>query len=157
MSDRSVLPDLPAVVDVSTYPDVHELYLAADVLVTDYSSVMFDFAVTGKPMVYYTYDLEAYRDSLRGFYFDLEPIAPGPLVRTQPELVEALHHLPSITDAYADRYAEFRATFCALEDGHATERLASVFRRAAAAPTMGPRPKARGTVEDAPATAVPIG
>jgi CDP-glycerol glycerophosphotransferase len=118
---------------------------------------MFDFAVTGKPMVHYTYDLEAYRDSLRGFYFDLEPIAPGPLVRTQPELVDALHHLPSITEAYADRYAEFRATFCALEDGHATERLAPIFHRALRSTTGGPSTKTRRTVEGTRAKAVPIG
>ncbi len=158
MSDRSVLPDLPAVVDVSTYPDVHELYLSADVLVTDYSSVMFDFAVTGKPMVYYTYDLESYRDSLRGFYFDLEPIAPGPLVRTQPELVDALHQLSTITEAYADRYAQFRTTFCALEDGHATDRVAPIVRRAVGATLGGRRRKGgRRRVEDTPAAAVPIG
>ena len=59
-------------------------------LVTDYSSAMFDFAVTGKPMVFYTYDLEHYRDDVRGFYFDLAEVAPGPLVRTSSELVEAI-------------------------------------------------------------------
>ncbi|HEX8510944.1 MAG TPA: CDP-glycerol glycerophosphotransferase family protein, partial [Propionibacteriaceae bacterium] len=52
--------------DVSRHPDMQELYLAADVLITDYSSSMFDFAITGKPLIFYTYDLESYRDSLRG-------------------------------------------------------------------------------------------
>jgi CDP-glycerol glycerophosphotransferase len=130
MADRSALPDLPDVTDVSTYPDAHELYLAADVLVTDYSSVMFDFAVTGKPILYYTYDLESYRDSLRGFYYDLEPLAPGPMVRTQAELVAALSDLPGVAAEYGQRYTEFQARFCALEDGQATERLAPVVRAA---------------------------
>ena len=67
--------------DVSRYPDVNELLLATDVLITDYSSLMFDFANTGRPMLFFTYDLEHYRDALRGFYFDFERM-PGPLLRT---------------------------------------------------------------------------
>ena len=66
------------VVDVSDYPDIADLYLAADVLITDYSSAMFDFAVTGKPMLFFAYDLERYRDEVRGFYFDLEAPGAGP-------------------------------------------------------------------------------
>ena len=84
-----------------------ELYLAADMLVTDYSSAMFDFAVTGKPMVFYTYDLEHYRDDLRGFYFDLAEIAPGPLVRTSEELVEAIADDDVAASELADRVRPF--------------------------------------------------
>ncbi len=76
--------------DVSAYPDATELMLAADVLVTDYSSMMFDFANTGRPMLFYTYDLDAYRDEIRGFYFDFAERAPGPLLRTTDELAAAL-------------------------------------------------------------------
>ena len=64
--------------DVSSYPDGTELLLAADVLITDYSSMMFDFANTGRPMLFFTYDLETYRDEVRGFYFDFLERAPGP-------------------------------------------------------------------------------
>ena len=91
MTDRSHAELAPGVVDVSFYRDVSELYLAADVLVTDYSSVMFDFALTGRPIVFYAYDLDRFRDEIRGFYFDLLPQAPGPVARTEDELVEALH------------------------------------------------------------------
>lgn len=63
--------------NVSHYPDISDLYLVADVLVTDYSSVMFDFVNTGRPMLFFTHDLEAYRDDLRGFYIDPEAEAPG--------------------------------------------------------------------------------
>jgi CDP-glycerol glycerophosphotransferase len=87
--------------DVSVYPDISELFLISDVLVTDYSSSMFDFAVTGRPMVFFTYDLERYRDHVRGFYFDFDAEAPGPLLGTSREVVEALRlsaalerHLP---------------------------------------------------------------
>ena len=72
------------------YPDTSQLLLAADALITDYSSVMFDFSVTGKPMYFLVPDMEHYRGELRGFYFDLAAHAPGPVVRTQDELVTAL-------------------------------------------------------------------
>jgi CDP-glycerol glycerophosphotransferase len=114
----------PAVRDVSSWPDVADLYLVADVLVTDYSSTMFDFAVTGRPQVFFTYDIDDYGDRLRGFYFDLEQVAPGPLLATNEALLDALADLPALTDAYAERYAEFRETFCSLEDGRASERVA---------------------------------
>jgi CDP-glycerol glycerophosphotransferase len=112
-----------AVRDVSWHPEVADLYLAADMLVTDYSSVMFDYAVTGKPQLFFTYDLEDYGDRVRGFYFDFAPVAPGPLVRTQDELFGAIADLDAVTAAHAERYAAFRETFCHLEDGAATERV----------------------------------
>jgi CDP-glycerol glycerophosphotransferase len=121
MTDRSHAERAPGVVDVSFYRDVSELYLAADVLVTDYSSVMFDFALTGRPIVYYAYDLDRFRDEIRGFYFDLLPQAPGPVARTEDELVAALTHLDPAP--FAGRYATFRATYGGLEDGHATDRV----------------------------------
>ncbi|MGI3780915.1 MAG: CDP-glycerol glycerophosphotransferase family protein [Janthinobacterium lividum] len=123
MTDRLERSEVPGVLDVSWHPDMAELYAAADVLVTDYSSSMFDFAVTGKPLIFYTYDLETYRDVDRGFYFELEPVAPGPVVRTQDELTAALNDLPGVRQAYAERYRTFRSTYCALDDGHATRRV----------------------------------
>ena len=114
--------EIRGVRDVSSYPDNRELYLAADVLVTDYSSVMFDFAVTGKPMVFFVYDLAHYRDEVRGFYFDLEEQAPGPLVSTVDQLAHALQDLESVTSDHEAAYARFVERFCALEDGRASER-----------------------------------
>jgi CDP-glycerol glycerophosphotransferase len=119
MTGRSHIPSSSSVRDVSTFPDVRDLYLAADVLVTDYSSCMFDFAITGRPMVFFTYDLERFRDSVRGFYFDFLPEAPGPLVSTADELAGALRS-PSVPP---ELYAAFREKYCRLEDGHATDRL----------------------------------
>jgi CDP-glycerol glycerophosphotransferase len=115
--------DHPAVRDVSLHPDISDLYLAADVLITDYSSAMFDFAVTGRPQLFFTYDLADYRDTLRGFYFDFAPEAPGPLLETTAEVVEALADLPAVTARYAERYARFRERYCHLDDGHATDRV----------------------------------
>jgi CDP-glycerol glycerophosphotransferase len=115
-------PALP-VVDVTDDPDSAGLYLAADLLVTDYSSAMFDFAITGKPLLFFTYDLHHYRDELRGFYFDLAEIAPGPLLSTSEELVGAIAGVDALAAEHADRYVRFRETFCSLEDGHATDRV----------------------------------
>ncbi|MHA7180891.1 bifunctional glycosyltransferase/CDP-glycerol:glycerophosphate glycerophosphotransferase [Arthrobacter sp. MDB2-24] len=111
------------VIDVTEYPEVNDLYLAADVLVNDYSSVMFDFCVTGKPIIFLTPDIAQYRDSTRGFYFDLEEQAPGPLLTTTPEVVNAIKSLPSIQMRYADRYQAFVDTYAPMCDGSATERV----------------------------------
>jgi CDP-glycerol glycerophosphotransferase (TagB/SpsB family) len=121
--------------DVSAHPDIGELYLAADVLITDYSSAMFDFAVTGKPILLFTYDLADYRDRLRGFYLDLEEIAPGPLLATSDDVLAAVADLDAVAAAHADRYARFRRMFDPYDDGHATERvLDRFFPTRAAAP-----------------------
>jgi CDP-glycerol glycerophosphotransferase len=146
LTGRLAALEHPGVRDVSFHPDVAELYLAADVLVTDYSSTMFDFAVTGKPIVFYAYDLEDYRDSLRGFYFDFVPDAPGPVTRTTAELTGAIRDVDGLRGDYAERYARFRDTFCHLEDGHATERVLAAIsaRRAPGGPgTPAPGPARR--------------
>jgi CDP-glycerol glycerophosphotransferase len=123
VSDRLETGPGTPIRDVSGWPDIRDLYLAADALVTDYSSTMFDFAITGKPMVFFTYDLDDYRDRLRGFYFDLAEVAPGPLVPTSKELIATLADLDAVASEHRGQYARFRETFTVLEDGHATERV----------------------------------
>ena len=115
------------VIDATTYPDVTELYLAADVLITDYSSVMFDFSVTGKPILFLCPDLAEYV-STRGFYFDFASLAPGPILGSSGEVAKALSDLPAVTKKYAKKYAEWRQKFNNLEDGKASSRVvATVF------------------------------
>ncbi len=127
----------PGVIDVSRYSDVADLYLAADLMVTDYSSTMFDFAVTAKPMAFFVDDLEHYRDELRGFYTDLLAEAPGPAVRTPGELVDAVRRLAGGEDTWAGCYAHFRERYCNLEDGKATRRvLERFFERPVATPQL---------------------
>ncbi len=123
VADRLGAVTTPGVLDVSAEPEVSALYLAADAMVTDYSSTAVDFAVTGKPLLFFAYDLERYRDRVRGLYVDLATAAPGPVVRTTGELLDALADLPGVVAASADRYAAFRAEFCHLEDGGATARV----------------------------------
>ncbi|MDK3258165.1 CDP-glycerol glycerophosphotransferase family protein [Blastococcus capsensis] len=134
VSDRLTAVESSHALDVSRHPDVTELYLAADLMVTDYSSAMFDFAITGKPLVFFTYDLERYRDQLRGFYFDFADVAPGPLLSTSAEVIDAIAGIDAVTAAHAERYARFRETFCHLEDGAATRRVLDLILPAATAP-----------------------
>ncbi|MBC9226160.1 hypothetical protein GL325_07505 [Aeromicrobium sp. 636] len=116
--------DLDAsIVNVSKYPDTQDLLLVADALITDYSSIMFDYAQRQRPIISYVYDLEHYRDELRGFYVDLEEIAPGPVVRTSDEVIDAVANLSDLETRYADRLAAFRERFGSLEDGHASDRV----------------------------------
>ncbi|MEV5411678.1 CDP-glycerol glycerophosphotransferase family protein [Thermopolyspora sp. NPDC052614] len=108
--------------DVTTYPDIAELLLVADVLITDYSAVMFDFVVTGKPVILFAPDLQRY-DANRGLYLDLATEAPGPLLFEQSDVVDALRSLDTVTAEYADRYAAFVRLHAPHDDGKATLRL----------------------------------
>ncbi|NLZ83060.1 MAG: CDP-glycerol:glycerophosphate glycerophosphotransferase [Clostridiales bacterium] len=115
--------------NVSKYDDISELYLVSDILITDYSSVFFDFANLKRPMLFYTYDLEKYRDILRGFYLDIEKEVPGPLLFTTEEVIDAINNIESIRNQYEQTYKEFYQRFCQWEDGHASEKVVkSVFK-----------------------------
>lgn len=109
------------VIDVTGYPDISELFRVADSLITDYSSVMFDFTVTGKPVYFFAPDLAHYRDELRGFYFDLHAVAPGPVLDDPAELVRYVT-APDAAE-FAERYAAWRARFNPRDDGRAGERV----------------------------------
>ena len=106
--------------DVSSYSDINELYIAADILVTDYSSVFFDYANLKKPVIFYMYDLEQYANELRGFYFSLDEL-PGPIVKDEDDLVKEIRACDSWQpDA---KYEEFCNKFNPKDDGHASERV----------------------------------
>jgi CDP-glycerol glycerophosphotransferase len=109
--------------DVSKYPDAVELLLATDALVTDYTSLMFDFANTGRPMLFFAYDFDSYPRHLHSFYLDYAETVPGPLLRTSDELGAALRDLPAVEAEYRSKYADFAARFCELDDGGATTRV----------------------------------
>ena len=111
------------VIDVSTYPQINDLYLAADLLITDYSSMMFDYSVTRRPMIFFTPDIEEYTDpKVRGVYFDLEEIAPGPVVRTPGDVVDLLASMDSWLPTYDEPYQAWTDRFNHADDGHAAER-----------------------------------
>lgn len=108
--------------NVSDFPDIQELLLLTDILITDYSSVMFDFANTKKPILFYTYDLDEYRDNIRGFYMDFENEAPGPLLFNTADIIESVLNIGDVIKNYQTKYEAFHEKFCSLEDGEASKR-----------------------------------
>ncbi len=110
--------------NLSKYDDIADIYLISDICITDYSSVFFDYANLKRPILFYTYDLEKYRDMLRGFYIDMEREVPGPLLFTTEEVIEAIKRIDAISLQYQERYETFYERFCGWEDGHASENIA---------------------------------
>jgi CDP-glycerol glycerophosphotransferase len=115
----STLPG--SVIDVTRHPDVNELMLASDALVTDYSSIMFDYAVLRRPIYFLVPDLELYAGTTRGFYRDLADLAPGPLCDGTEALVEALR--ADYWAAHGGSYDAFVAEFVPHDDGEAAGRV----------------------------------
>ncbi|WP_219545160.1 bifunctional glycosyltransferase/CDP-glycerol:glycerophosphate glycerophosphotransferase [Nonomuraea harbinensis] len=122
----------------ATYPEINDLMLVSDALLTDYSSVMCDYAITGKPMLFLIDDWDEYRLTERGVYHDLPSIAPGPCVTTTEELVDRLRDLPAGHAAHAARYAAFRELWCADEHGDAAARIVTDFFAASPSKDAGP-------------------
>ncbi|MBO0515494.1 CDP-glycerol glycerophosphotransferase family protein [Streptomyces beijiangensis] len=118
------------VIDVSSHPSTEELALASDALITDYSSLMFDYACLDRPIITYAPDWPAYRAS-RGTYFDLlsgEPgETPGAIATTEDGLIGLLRSASWDTDATAKLREAFRARFCPYDDGGAAERVVRRF------------------------------
>ena len=98
------------VYDVSQMDDINPLYLAADVLITDYSSVFFDYANLRRPILFFMYDYEQYKHEMRDFYFDIHML-PGPVLMNQEEVLKTLKNLPNMVDKYEKKYAEFNNVF----------------------------------------------
>ena len=114
--------DGKTVLDATEYPDMMELLCAADLLITDYSSSMFDYALTGKPIVQFATDIEAYRKD-RDFYFPLDSL-PFPLARSNEELEQILTDLQPLWTSPA--WAEFSRANDFCEDGNASVRCAAI-------------------------------
>ena len=108
--------------NVSKYDDITELYLISDICITDYSSVFFDYANLRRPILFYTYDIEKYKNQLRGFYIDMMTEVPGPLLYTTEEVIDAIENIEQVNEQYKDRYNEFYDRFCHLDDGNASKR-----------------------------------
>ena len=109
------------VYDVSKIDDINELYIIADLLITDYSSVFFDYANLKRPMIFYMYDLEHYRDKSNGFYIDLSEL-PGAITETQQELENEIQNIDK-NFKYDEKYKRFNEKYNYLDDGHAADRV----------------------------------
>lgn len=116
------------IIDVSGYDEINDLYVISDMLITDYSSVFFDFAILKRPIVFFMYDLEMYRDDVRGFYISLEEL-PGPIITKENELPDAIKN--GINEGIDKKYEAFNAKYNYLDDGGACKRVTDiVFGRA---------------------------
>ncbi|MES1047150.1 CDP-glycerol glycerophosphotransferase family protein [Heyndrickxia sp. FSL K6-6286] len=109
--------------DFSNHEDIRELYLIADLLITDYSSVFFDYGNLRRPMIFYVYDIESYRDKLRGFYFDFEQNAPGPLVKTTEEVIAEIKKVETEGFTLPPSFEPFYQKFCYLESGQSSKKV----------------------------------
>lgn len=112
------------VINLSSYDDISEIYLISDICITDYSSVFFDYAHLKRPILFYTYDFDKYKNQLRGFYIDMNTEVPGPLLYTSEQVVQAIEDIDEITEEYKERYDQFYDRFCCYDDGHASEHVA---------------------------------
>lgn len=116
--------DSESIVDVTKLPDIQELYLASDMLVTDYSSVFFDYSLLKRPICFYAYDLEKYRQELRGFYLDYSTELPGPIVESSESLYRAIEIARETGSLEGPvPLVDFVDRFASSDDGQATERV----------------------------------
>lgn len=106
------------VYDFSNHPDISDLYLVSDMLITDYSSVFFDYAYLKRPILFYPYDYHLYKDELRGFYLDYEKDLPGQIANNEAELLSGIADCLSRPDMSDDKqFMKFYERFCAIDDG----------------------------------------
>lgn len=114
--------------DVSHYDDVNDLYLVSDMLVTDYSSVFFDFENLHRPIIFYMYDLADYKNKLRDFYLDLNEL-PGPIVENERDLIDTILNIDQIALDYEGNYQRCCERFNYLDDAEATQRVVKEFMK----------------------------
>ncbi|RIO09461.1 bifunctional glycosyltransferase/CDP-glycerol:glycerophosphate glycerophosphotransferase [Mammaliicoccus sciuri] len=110
------------VYDYSKYNDINDLYIASDMLITDYSSVFFDYANLRRPILFYTYDFEKYKNELRGFYINMEEDLPGPILYTTDEVIKSIKNIENVSKEFSEKYERFYDEFCILDDGQATKK-----------------------------------
>ncbi|MFF7972881.1 CDP-glycerol glycerophosphotransferase family protein [Streptomyces sp. NPDC007905] len=120
--DRGCTQGSDRIIDVTAHRSSEDVCLAADALVTDYSSIMFDYANLDRPIVVYADDWEVYQET-RGVYFDLMTEPPGPVARTPEELARVFRDGTYAGPGARAARAAFRERFCQFDDGRAAERV----------------------------------
>ncbi|GAA1798152.1 hypothetical protein GCM10009795_049530 [Nocardioides hankookensis] len=125
---RTATPEGDAqLIDVTYYPEINDLILASDAAVLDYSSLRFDFALTGRPMVFLVPDLDTYTGGVRGFLYPFEDSAPGPLVDTPDQVIALLRNLDGVQREYADAMKAFHDRYNYLQDGRSAQKVVKAF------------------------------
>ena len=105
--------------------DIQELCLVSDVLITDYSSVMFDFSILKRPMIFYIYDMDSYKENSREFYFDFLQEVPGHIVKTYDELIHVIEQSDFEQDDFLEKYQLFNQKYNSLDRGNASKSAVS--------------------------------
>lgn len=113
------------VYNVASYDEINDIYLASDLLITDYSSVFFDYANLNRPVMFYMYDFDDYKNNLRDFYISLDEL-PGPIAKTQKELEDYIVNIDKSISKYKKTYDKFNDKYNYLDDGNASERVIRV-------------------------------
>lgn len=113
------------VYNVASYDEINDIYLVSDLLITDYSSVFFDYANLKRPVLFYMYDFDDYKNNLRDFYISLDEL-PGPIVKTQKELEKCISNVDKSITEFKDTYQKFNDKYNYLDDGNASERVIRV-------------------------------
>ena len=108
--------------DVSKVGDINRLYIISDMLITDYSSVFFDYANLGRPIVFYMYDFDAYATNIRGFYIDVSEL-PGKIVKTTDDVISEIKSIDFNSFDFDKEYPHFRPKYNYLDDGGASARV----------------------------------
>lgn len=106
--------------DVTKSLEIDQLLCASDVCVSDYSSLIFEYSLFERPMIFFAYDLDDYFD-WRGFYYNYDELTPGPVVKETEEIIDYIRHLDARFDQ-AQVHA-FKEKFMSSCDGHATDRI----------------------------------
>ena len=110
--------------------DIQELYLISDIMITDYSSVMFDYAILKRPMIFFTFDLDDYKNNLRDFYFDMVEEVPGPICKTTEEVIGFIKNF-NVNDydkEYGEKYRRFNEKFNQFDDGNASKKVIELIK-----------------------------
>ena len=110
------------VYNVSKFEDINELYIISDLLITDYSSVFFDFANLKRPEIFYMYDYDDYKNNLRDFYISLNEL-PGPIVQSEKELIDEIKNIDNYNKKYKVKYEKFNKKYNYLDDGNSAKRV----------------------------------
>lgn len=107
-------------VDMTDDMAIEELLMVSDICISDYSSLVFEFSLFERPMIFFAYDLDEYFD-WRGFYYPYEEMAPGPICKETKEMIDYIKHLDTKFDK--QQVIAFKEKFMSACDGHATERI----------------------------------
>lgn len=128
MAPSGKLTDNVFICDSQT--DAYPLLTQTDVLITDYSSIYFDFLLTDKPMVFFAPDLDQYREKDRGMFFDYDEFTPGPKTSNTEALLQAMkHELKTDGTDWADRRHEMTEKCFSDRDGNAASRIMDFLRK----------------------------